>query len=177
MSLKEGYYSALMDRVVRKGFSEELALKARSEGQGEAHQRARRAFQAGEACVKTLRQRRAWRYQEAECYPERLQYIEQGQSGPRWSWGGRQESDTSEDAVVLSPSLGHVWFHAVGSVCETAAFSQYVILTDLLCEVKTWQYKADNCYPLIRLSFKLDELTDTPSKEKKRNLFSHSLGH
>lgn len=37
MSLKEGYYSALMDRVVRKGFSEELASKARSEGQGEAH--------------------------------------------------------------------------------------------------------------------------------------------
>ena len=37
VSLKEGYYSALMYRVVRNGFSEELALKARSEGQGEAH--------------------------------------------------------------------------------------------------------------------------------------------
>ena len=37
ISLKGGYYSALMDRVVRKGFSEELALKARSKGQGEAH--------------------------------------------------------------------------------------------------------------------------------------------
>ena len=74
-----------MDGAVRKGFPEELALKATSEGQeGANHMKTQKNFSGrGSSVCQDPGVGKSWAYQKAEGRPEWLLYIEQGGSGPR----------------------------------------------------------------------------------------------
>lgn len=58
-------------------------------------------------CAKTLGQGRVWHITKQGVAQRGYWVLNERESGPRWGWGGEQESDDA-NAEFCSPSLGPV---------------------------------------------------------------------